>query len=54
MPLIEFYQNPLGSMKKLFSDNSNIWGDQLNKLPIMSYSHSQCKNIDSIINLIEH
>lgn len=49
-----FYQNPLGSMKKLFSDNSNIWGDQLNKLPIMSYSHSQCKNIDSIINLIEH
>jgi len=46
-----FFNAPLDTMQEYLSDNSHIWGKQLNKLPIMKFDKLECSNLDSKINL---
>ena len=47
----KFFNAPLDTMQEYLSDNSQIWGKQLNKLPVMKFNKLECNNLDSKINL---
>jgi len=46
-----YFESPLLSMKKVINDNSYIWGEQLQKLPVYKFSSNDIRLIDQNLKL---
>ena len=48
----EYFKNPLKTTQGYITNNLEIWGEQVSKLPIMKIDHFQCVELDSAIHVL--
>jgi len=44
-----FFERPLETLRHFILNNDVLWGEQLNKLPVMKFSRSQIDKLDNMI-----
>jgi len=48
----KFTKSPLKMVTEYIRNNSNIWNEQINKLPVLKFTENEVKKIDNIINKV--